>query len=132
MRYIVGVCIALLFFEVYGDDKYFLELRENVMSPYINECICATKVKEILVQKWFTLGEFTNDPCLKCFVKCMSIKVGFIDEMGTPSVNTAVTKYHAPPELIKKCIDNNKNILDICEKSYRIGQCVVSGMLSKN
>ncbi|KAF5307625.1 hypothetical protein FQR65_LT06781 [Abscondita terminalis] len=127
MKYLAIVSIASLFFQVYGNEAYFRELREKVMSPYLNECMCAIDVNEVLVQRWFLYAEFPNDPCFKCFLKCVGTKVGFIDENGIFSVETVIRTYHAPPELVKKCSEDYKDILDTCEAAYKLAYCVVYG-----
>ncbi|KAK4885608.1 hypothetical protein RN001_001879 [Aquatica leii] len=114
--------------EVHGDANYFLENRSKVISVYINECMCATGVNNVMVQKWRDRGEFTNDPCFKCFVRCVAIKVGFVDSMGSFSCNTMIKKLEVTPEIVNKCVGDNNKVVDLCEQVYKIEFCIVNAM----
>ncbi|KAF5271047.1 hypothetical protein FQR65_LT00466 [Abscondita terminalis] len=49
----------------------------------ISRCICATGVEPELAYQWLYKYKLPNDPCLKCFLKCVAVGVYIYDNDGT-------------------------------------------------
>ncbi|KAF5269916.1 hypothetical protein FQR65_LT05715 [Abscondita terminalis] len=109
-----------------------LSIREKwveVASPYYSECICesgADSTKAINVLK---NSEYPNDACVKCFLKCVEIRVGLMVTDGTVIPGAWVDRAEGITlETANRCVNETNNILDTCEKAYELSKCVVKSV----
>ncbi|KAK4873071.1 hypothetical protein RN001_015100 [Aquatica leii] len=121
----------------FDDDKNnatsgtsFIELRKQVIAPFISECMCSTKVDPFLIDDWYNKGIFVNNPCFKCFVKCIGQKINFMNSDGSYRNNEIIKSYHASLELARNCTLKVTNVTDLCEKGYIHAQCVVNVLIN--
>ncbi|KAF5269913.1 hypothetical protein FQR65_LT05712 [Abscondita terminalis] len=94
-------------------------------SPYNSECICATGAETTAAVNVLKELKFPNDPCLKCFIKCIQIKMGLMRSDGTivpgawVNVVAGVTT-----EIAIKCTNESSSVLDACQKAYDWSICL--------
>ncbi|KAF5296069.1 hypothetical protein FQA39_LY12691 [Lamprigera yunnana] len=100
--------------------------RFDVISPSVTECICATNVDAALVQKWLKNGEYPNDPCFMCFMKCVGAFLGFMDTAGVVNESGLAASFNVSIEIVQNCTKSVAPLLDLCEKAYRHAVCVES------
>ncbi|KAF5269917.1 hypothetical protein FQR65_LT05716 [Abscondita terminalis] len=90
-----------------------------------SECLCATGADIIKGPNILKKLEYPNDPCLKCFMKCLEMKVDLILSDGTIMPETWVLKVAGVTlEIAYKCTNETIHMLDACEKSYEMSKCV--------
>ncbi|KAF5297546.1 hypothetical protein FQR65_LT09977 [Abscondita terminalis] len=107
-----------------------LQQSQDDMSKYVNDCIDSTKVNPSLVQKVFVEGKFVNDPNLKCFLKCLFVSMGDMDETGEMMVD--MLKTQAPKnldesqvdEIVSKCQQLGGS--DPCDIAYNVAECIIT------
>ncbi|KAF5271046.1 hypothetical protein FQR65_LT00465 [Abscondita terminalis] len=94
-------------------------------SEEISRCICATGVKPELADQWLHNCKFTNDPCFKCFLKCVTVGVYIFDNDGTfhKDVMMELIPDFNEAEL-DACANETLYIKDPCEKVYEFGVCI--------
>ncbi|KAF5283150.1 hypothetical protein FQA39_LY17408 [Lamprigera yunnana] len=99
--------------------------RFDVLSPSVSECICATNVDAALVQKWLNNRQYNKDACFKCFLKCMSNFLGFMDTAGVFSEDLIAAKLNVSIADVQNCTKTVGPLLDLCEKAYQYGSCLL-------
>ncbi|XP_031356024.1 uncharacterized protein LOC116180263 [Photinus pyralis] len=126
MRLLFGLLLAVSAEETYSPNW---DTRQEIMSVSFSECVCASGVDVALAEKWLNRVEFCNDPCFKCFLKCQYLRANFMFPDGTQNVERLVNSYdHVYADSIRACA--NKTItLDLCERAYEVGQCIVQVVL---
>ncbi|KAF5269921.1 hypothetical protein FQR65_LT05720 [Abscondita terminalis] len=100
-----------------------IELRLRwieITEPYHSMCICATGVDQTKAINFLAKLELPEDPCVKCFAKCLMISLGMMSSDGV-IIPEAVA---APLEIAQKCSNETLDVLDACEKSYAFGKCL--------
>ncbi|KAF5291226.1 hypothetical protein FQR65_LT11461 [Abscondita terminalis] len=104
----------------------FLEEWFFTSEPYITECTCATDADSSLVARWFKYTEFPNDACLKCFIKCITQKLEFLNYDGTLNYDTIVkTVSFLNKSLIVQCEDKTPNTTDLCQLMFDLARCTL-------
>ncbi|KAK4885853.1 hypothetical protein RN001_002124 [Aquatica leii] len=107
-----------------------LEQTQEEMTKYVNQCIESTKVSPRLVQKALVEGSFVNDQNLKCFLKCLFVSMGDMDETGEMMVD--MLKAQAPKhlndtqvdEIVLKCKQLGGS--DACDIAYNVAECIIT------
>ncbi|KAF5269920.1 hypothetical protein FQR65_LT05719 [Abscondita terminalis] len=98
-----------------------LQLRWiEVTKPYFSTCMCATGVDQTKAINLLAKLELPNDPCLKCFGKCLMVSLGMMTSDGVIIPEAAVV----PLQIAQKCTNDTLSISDSCEKSYAFGECL--------
>lgn len=98
----------------------------SMLEPFKRDCIAETKVNPEYPDRIVLHGEYPEDRKLKCYVKCMSMKMGVLDANGEV-VEEIFRKYlnvdddEIAKSVSKKCL--NENSTDLCEKAFRISKC---------
>ncbi|KAK4883841.1 hypothetical protein RN001_000112 [Aquatica leii] len=88
-----------------------LEIRERweqLVSRVRSECICEVGVKPALVDDFFLKGQFSTDPCVHCYIKCLAIKLNKMDA-ATGNINEYEYVRQVAgttPAMISKCSNN--------------------------
>lgn len=64
----------------------------------------------------------------KCYVKCMSLKVGLITDKGEPQYEKIYQVFDIPAGLdpkpiLKKCFEEHKDMADMCDKIAAMEKC---------
>lgn len=107
--------------------KDILEKWVKLMDQFTSECLCETKANPALAAKIYKNLDFTNDPCLKCKIKCTFQKLGFIDDNAkiyTIIINKKMAGVTI--EIAKECAELFKKELDPCEKAFRVAICIAN------
>ncbi|KAF5307515.1 hypothetical protein FQR65_LT06870 [Abscondita terminalis] len=55
---------------------------EGIANPFISECICDIGVDPALARDFFLRGEYSTEPCVYCYIKCVTLKLDMIDAAG--------------------------------------------------
>ncbi|KAF5279785.1 hypothetical protein FQR65_LT03316 [Abscondita terminalis] len=90
-------------------------------------CICESNAKPSDAYKLLMLTQVTNDPCLKCFIKCLKIKLNLMDATTGNLIEKEFIRQieGVTPEIFKKCNEKVREEIDLCEKSFGMFLCVV-------
>ncbi|KAF2887106.1 hypothetical protein ILUMI_19067, partial [Ignelater luminosus] len=102
-------------------DEFAQKVKESKEA-----CIKDTNVKPDMAEKAMD-GEFADDKDLKCFIKCMFVKFGYMTDAG--DLNVDFMKEHPRPGDDKTkssaAIDKCKSPAgsDACEKAYNFAKC---------
>ncbi|KAF5284516.1 hypothetical protein FQR65_LT13501 [Abscondita terminalis] len=59
------------------------------VTPFISVCECDTNVDPHLVYELIYNLEFSNDACLRCFIKCLFFKLDFVNPDYSPNYDAA-------------------------------------------
>nr|AHE13793.1 odorant binding protein [Lissorhoptrus oryzophilus] len=124
MNALVKLSVIFMVICVISCQDFTEEQRKKIIQNR-QECINSTKVNPELIEK-ADLGEFSEDPALKCFTKCFYQKAGFVNDKG--EVQKDVVEAKLPPqadkkkalEIVDKCQMKGK---DPCETVYLIHKC---------
>ncbi|KAK4873078.1 hypothetical protein RN001_015107 [Aquatica leii] len=105
----------------------------NFVHRYQSECICATGVNPVAVNKWLFNYEFPEDACLKCFIACIAKRLDLLNPDGSVNYekNIQMIKYipGTNAEITNNCTRETINITDICEKSFKYSYCVQTAII---
>ncbi|KAF5269919.1 hypothetical protein FQR65_LT05718 [Abscondita terminalis] len=98
----------------------------EISKPYYSSCMCATGADQTRAINFLGKLEFTEDPCLKCFAKCIMLKLGIMTSNGViiPEIWAEVTA--SPLEFVKKCTNESSSVPDECEKTFVFGKCLLT------
>ncbi|KAL1116679.1 hypothetical protein AAG570_005151 [Ranatra chinensis] len=91
-----------------------------------NSCVEETGVQEDLIQK-ATKGSFTEDPKLKCYMKCIYTEMGGISEDGELDAEAIAAVlpdevHEAGTKMINSCKDTKGD--DTCDMAYKFNVCM--------
>nr|QGN03642.1 putative odorant binding protein 8 [Conopomorpha sinensis] len=124
-RAVYLLVIAATLIEAEFPTKEFLEL----LKPVVERCEQSTGVDKGLVQK-FNEGTMVDDPQLKCYMKCMFLEFGVLNE------ETGQFRYEKmlsliPQEMKSIAYDMGRNCIhfkgeggtDLCQLSYDLHKC---------
>ncbi|XP_031346040.1 uncharacterized protein LOC116172865 [Photinus pyralis] len=97
-----------------------------------DDCLTESKAKEDEVIKMLDNGEFSGSQELKCFLKCIYVKLGVMNDAGEVQENGI--KSQIPPgfdqgkasALIEKCREIHAG--DPCETAFDVGKCIMEGL----
>ncbi|KAK4883849.1 hypothetical protein RN001_000120 [Aquatica leii] len=119
------------------DDDVFVNVAEVIPSnitdawlalvnPFFSECICQTGVKPDVALRAFTHTDLVDDACLKCFLKCLGIKLNIINlATGAVDENMLASKIvGVTPAIASYCNDLSKNQTDSCQRTYEGVVCL--------
>ncbi|KAK4877036.1 hypothetical protein RN001_009542 [Aquatica leii] len=116
-------------FAIFSFQNIPQDIQNNwiqVASPYYSKCICASGADITAAENILGKLIYPNDPCLKCFTKCIEVELGLMLSDGTVVPEAWVRQVAAiTPEIAEKCVNNTIDISDTCEKAYDYSQCLV-------
>nr|UWL63305.1 odorant binding protein 15 [Pagiophloeus tsushimanus]UWL63307.1 odorant binding protein 17 [Pagiophloeus tsushimanus] len=124
MNNLLKVSIVFAVVSVISCQDFTEEQRKKIIENR-QECIDETKVNPELIEK-ADLGEFSDDPALKCFTKCFYQKAGFVNDKGEVQKDVVEAKLPSQAdkkkalEIVDKCEVKGK---DVCETVYLIHKC---------
>ncbi|KAF5290636.1 hypothetical protein FQR65_LT01926 [Abscondita terminalis] len=100
----------------------------DLVSKYKTECLCATKADPAVVERWLYKYSFPNDACLKCFIKCVTEKLGLLNYDGSVNVDANLALDSVIPKMSANmtysCTNKTANVSDICEKAFQYSFCI--------
>ncbi|KAF2888738.1 hypothetical protein ILUMI_17435, partial [Ignelater luminosus] len=117
------------------EKSYLLTLSDirnswkGPVEPFITECLSETHANPQLVEDFFKNGVLSDDPCFKCALKCVEMKLNVMSPTGEVDAQQAVRIYpHISLQLVQRCADENAQESDLCHKMYLIEKCVYDGV----
>ncbi|KAF2893902.1 hypothetical protein ILUMI_12268 [Ignelater luminosus] len=123
------VCVFLLLLVVYGSCtknltmSYFRDLSKGAAAPFVNECMCQSHLNPQILDDFSKYGKIPHDPCWKCFLKCLGIKLEVLNSTGHVHVQKWADRFeHLDLSLAEKCSDFD--VPDLCQKAYLMFNCV--------
>ncbi|KAF5299657.1 hypothetical protein FQA39_LY11452 [Lamprigera yunnana] len=75
----------------------FAKAFADFIAPFKSECICASDVDPAAVEKWLFESQFPNNACLKCFIKCVSMRTNLLHPDGSANVEELIRVYRGLP-----------------------------------
>ncbi|KAK4873368.1 hypothetical protein RN001_015397 [Aquatica leii] len=111
-------------------EASYLDTRASLFLPFASECICATGVDPKKAHDYIFNLKYTDDPCLKCFVKCSTTKIGYFTSDGKHQ-DSATRKNipEATQQFITTCTNITSIYTDLCEKMFEYSRCMVNFLL---
>lgn len=98
-------------------------LWRQPVAAFQTECMCETGVKQEILDEFYKYRQMPDDPCFKCFLKCLGSKIQVYTSTGNLDVKrwSELFAYLTLP-LAEKCA----NIVepDVCQKAYLLVKCV--------
>ncbi|KAB0797002.1 hypothetical protein PPYR_11063 [Photinus pyralis] len=92
---------------------YLREAWYAMISPYISECVCETRVDPSFVRRTFLETEFPDDS-----------STGEWNEKELVRQVAGVT-----PEIASTCNNQTAGLVDVCEKTFNFYQCLVYSVM---
>ncbi|KAF5277081.1 hypothetical protein FQA39_LY06319 [Lamprigera yunnana] len=107
-----------------------LRMRESWIQlavPVFNLCICDSGVNPTVAYKSIMFTEVPNDPCLKCFYRCLAVKLKIMDAITGEFMEEQILRQvqGITPALFKKCNDKVKDEVDLCKKAFEGYMCII-------
>lgn len=96
----------------------------SLFKPFEGDCICKNQVNQLAGKEVLLKWDFPDDPCVKCMIKCYSLKIGTLDYDGNVYPQIAANKLLGLSlKQAQFCADKGKDIVDNCKKMYAIAYC---------
>ncbi|XP_031346246.1 uncharacterized protein LOC116173101 [Photinus pyralis] len=110
---------------------YLREAWYAMISPYISECVCETRVDPSFVRRTFLETEFPDDSCLKCFMKCVGFLLNVMNAATGEWNEKELVRQVAgvTPEIASTCNNQTAGLVDVCEKTFNFYQCLVYSVM---
>ncbi|KAF5279798.1 hypothetical protein FQR65_LT03329 [Abscondita terminalis] len=110
--------------------KVPLYIRQSwlaLFEPLFSKCICESKVDPTLAFRSIINTEVSSSPCLKCFFKCLYIKLNIMDATTGEFQEEEMLRQieGMTTGIFKKCNGQTKHEVDLCKKSFDMYMCVV-------
>ncbi|KAK4877452.1 hypothetical protein RN001_009958 [Aquatica leii] len=99
----------------------------KVTDPIRTACICESGVNPTIALKSVLNTEVPNNPCLKCFFKCLAIKLNFMEATTGDFLKYELLRQveGMTTEIFDKCNDKIKSEEDLCKKAFNMYMCLV-------
>ncbi|KAF5290618.1 hypothetical protein FQR65_LT01908 [Abscondita terminalis] len=105
-----------------NDDIYEAWLK--LVEPLESKCACESGAKIKDIRHLWATYEYKDIACLKCYVKCIYYELGFVDPEGhLIEENFLRDVLGSTPEAVETCIEETKDISDLCRKFYEFDEC---------
>ncbi|KAK4877451.1 hypothetical protein RN001_009957 [Aquatica leii] len=142
MKLITCVLSSIILVELSACNKHALTTKEvplyirqswiKASEPYRSPCICESGVNPTAAFKSIMNTEVTNNPCLKCYYKCLFVKMNLMEQTTGALIEKEFVRQveGCTSEVFKKCNEKTKNEIDLCKKSFDTYLCIVH-ILSK-
>lgn len=102
--------------------SHIRDVSKSAVAPYLNECMCQSGLKPHLLNGYIKYGEIPEEPCWKCFMRCIAFKLEVFSSTGEVNVQRWVDLFeYFDRSLAEKC--SNFQELDLCEKAYLMHKC---------
>ncbi|KAF5307519.1 hypothetical protein FQR65_LT06874 [Abscondita terminalis] len=99
----------------------------DLSEPHFTECACITGVSLTRANRFFTKSELPDDPRLKCFFKCLVIKLSILNEATNEWDETEIINKVAgvTPFIYSNCNNSTDKIKDLYERVFQMTMCLV-------
>lgn len=91
-------------------------LSIGVVAPYVTECMGQSRSNPHILDDYIKYGTISDDPCWKCFLKCIGFKSKILSSNGDVDVQRWADTFNIDVSAAKKC--SNFEEPDLCQKSY--------------
>ncbi|KAF5279786.1 hypothetical protein FQR65_LT03317 [Abscondita terminalis] len=136
MKLLFSLCTIFLFVHVCLCNKpsttkevplYIRQSWIKVNNPIRSACICESGVNPTMAFRSMMNTEITSDPCLKCYYKCLQIKLNLMEATTGEFVEKEYLRQleGVTPEIFSKCNAQTKNEVDLCKKCFDMYLCIV-------
>ncbi|KAK4887731.1 hypothetical protein RN001_004002 [Aquatica leii] len=124
---ILFVCIGLANLQSFPQS---IRIEWNKFDEYaVTKCMCESGVMPDLVQKMIKNSEYTNDPCFKCYLKCLISERGLMDANGNYIVDALVLHMaNITSAVAQLCVNTSITVQDPCQKAYNVVFSVCIGL----
>ncbi|KAF5279791.1 hypothetical protein FQR65_LT03322 [Abscondita terminalis] len=117
--------------------KVPLHIRQSwlaLFDPLLYKCICETGVNPTLAFKSIINTEVSSNACLKCFFKCLQIKLNIIDAITGEFQEKEMLRQveGLTPDIFKKCKERTNDVVDLCKKAFDMYMCVVHSLATSD
>ncbi|KAF2904594.1 hypothetical protein ILUMI_01592 [Ignelater luminosus] len=114
------VILFLVAYESFAHDVTISEIRNGwrrAIAPFEDECIHETGVKAELIDDFYTYGKMSDDPCWRCFLQCVNVKLQVSTSTGEVNVKQVSETFdYVDLSIVEKC--NKISELDPCKKTH--------------
>ncbi|KAF2893974.1 hypothetical protein ILUMI_12199 [Ignelater luminosus] len=98
-----------------------------LIDPYVSKCVRQTGIDREIFLSTFRRGEFPDEACFKCTLKCLATEQNFMDNVGNFNSELIVKKvYGVTEEIVKMC--EQSQTPDICQRAYDFAVCAFSSI----
>lgn len=99
--------------------------RDN-MAPHYDFCQKQAPVAPHILYKAFKYCDFTNDPCLKCHLKCYGFRLQILRENGEINLSNLRKNLGGFTEKqATSCANKVRHLVDLCKKMFALFVCLV-------
>ncbi|XP_031346262.1 uncharacterized protein LOC116173122 [Photinus pyralis] len=97
---------------------------DTFTKPFSAECVAETGVKQEYADRLYLYGEYPEDHALKCYVKCISERLGILNAASGEWILDMVLRIPGiTSEIFGTCNDETKADPDVCSKSFAVLKC---------
>ncbi|KAF5279793.1 hypothetical protein FQR65_LT03324 [Abscondita terminalis] len=110
---------------------YIRQSWVKMIDPILALCISESRGNPTNVFKSLMNTEVVNDSGLKCFYKCVALKLNFMEATTGEFQEKEMLRQieGLTPEMYKKCNNQVKDEVDLCKKSFDMYMCQVHSLL---
>ncbi|KAB0796977.1 hypothetical protein PPYR_11038 [Photinus pyralis] len=107
--------------------KHIQAAWERVTFPFKKECVTETGIAQGLADRLFLHSEYPEHDPLKCYIKCVSGRMGILDVSKGEWILDEFLRQVAglTPSIYAACKEETKAAPNVCEISYGMYKCVV-------
>ncbi|XP_057328004.1 general odorant-binding protein 69a-like [Microplitis mediator] len=120
----VGVLVLIAYVQSGPVPEEFKDVQPTIRAACVKE---SGLTSEDLVNK-AAVGEFTDDPQLKCYLKCIFDQFRLVSKRG---INFDAMLALSPPsmkenaiKMVKECRDTKGKEGDLCDLSFEVTKCL--------
>ncbi|KAF5287811.1 hypothetical protein FQR65_LT12179 [Abscondita terminalis] len=113
----IGLCSGL---ELTAET---FEKWEKLVSPHIDKCQTETNVDPEVAQNFYKQFYFPNDKNFQCYVKCIAVKLNFMDSSGKINVDVLTEATDKESGQIAEECSKLLTKTDLCEIAFEFSTC---------
>ncbi|KAF5279796.1 hypothetical protein FQR65_LT03327 [Abscondita terminalis] len=110
--------------------QYIRQSWLNKTRRYHTECVCKTGVDPLTAFDSIAITQLSNDFCLRCYLKCLDIKLMVLDPFTGTFVKEEFIQFAGvTSEIFDKCSGQTEQTKDLCAKSFYMYLCIVHSLM---
>ncbi|KAF2890164.1 hypothetical protein ILUMI_16009 [Ignelater luminosus] len=99
------------------------DVSKETIAPYIDECLRQSGLNPQIEYEYHKYGRMSEDPCWKCFLKCLAFKLEIVSSTGDVNIQRWIELFpHLNLPLAEKCSSFKEP--DLYQKAYLMLKCV--------